>query len=213
MFYKTYAKRPLGFLLALAAGVIAFPFALPIAVWIKLDSKGPVLFKQKRLGLHGREFTMYKFRSMQVGAETQGSGVYCYKGDLRVTRVGRILRKTSLDEIPQLINILKGDMGFVGMRPPLTYHPCRIDEYTEEQKKVFNLRPGITGWAQINGRNAVEWDERIRLNLWYQEHVTFLLDVKIILHTVLDVLQKRDVLVEKDTLGSFNAKTRATEEK
>ena len=156
---------------------------------------------------------MYKFRSMQVGAETQGSGVYCYKGDLRVTRVGRILRKTSLDEIPQLINILKGDMGFVGMRPPLTYHPCRIDEYTEEQKKVFNLRPGITGWAQINGRNAVEWDERIRLNLWYQEHVTFLLDVKIILHTVLDVLQKRDVLVEKDTLGSFNAKTRATEEK
>ena len=213
MFYKMHIKRPLGFLLALAAGVVAFPLALPLAVWIRLDSKGPVLFKQRRIGLHGREFTMYKFRSMQVGAEKQGSGVYCYKGDLRVTRAGRILRMASLDEIPQLINILKGDMGIVGMRPPLTYHPCRIDEYTPEQKKVFNLRPGITGWAQIHGRNAVEWDERIRLNLWYQEHVTFLLDVKIILHTVLDVLQKRDVLVEKDTLGSFNAKTRATEEK
>ena len=213
MFYKTYIKRLLGFILAMLGSIIVMPFALIIGLLIKLDSKGPVLFKQQRLGQNGHVFVFYKFRSMEVNAEKNGTGVYSFQGDPRVTRVGRILRKTSLDEIPQLINILKGDMGFVGMRPPLTYHPCRIDEYTEEQKKVFNLRPGITGWAQINGRNAVEWDERIRLNLWYQEHVTFLLDVKIILHTVLDVLQKRDVLVEKDTLGSFNAKTRATEEK
>ncbi len=206
MIYRDYLKRPLGFTLALLGIFITAPFALIIAMIIKLDSKGPVLFRQQRLGLHGREFTFIKFRTMTVGAEHCGTGVYCYKSDPRVTRVGRILRNASLDEIPQLINILKGDMSFVGMRPPLTYHPCRIDEYTPEQMKVFDLRPGITGWAQIHGRNTVQWDERIRLNLWYQQHISFLLDVKIILLTILEVLSGRDVTVTADTSVGFNGK-------
>lgn len=208
MLYRHYIKCPLEFLLALVASIIISPFALIIYLLIKLDSKGPVIFKQNRLGLHGKEFAFYKFRTMEVGAERNGTGVYCFKDDARVTRFGRILRKTSLDEIPQLINILKGDMGIIGMRPPLTYHPCKIDEYTPDQKKVFNMRPGITGWAQINGRNTINWDERIKLNLWYQEHVSFLLDVKILLRTVLDVLRARDVVANVDTSAGFNGKAK-----
>lgn len=203
MIYRDHIKRPLGFLVGLLAAIAAAPFVLPIAILIKLDSRGPVLFKQQRIGQHGREFTFYKFRTMVVGAEKCGTGVYCYKDDARVTRVGRVLRRTSLDEIPQLINIIKGDMGLVGMRPPLTYHPCKVSDYTPEQFRVFSLRPGITGWAQINGRNSVQWDDRIRLNLWYQEHVTFLLDVKIILRTIMRILQAEDVIVKGDTSRGF----------
>ena len=206
MIYKDHMKRPLGFLLALFGIFITAPLALIIAILIKLDSKGPILFRQRRIGLHGNEFTFYKFRTMSVGAENCGTGVYCYKGDPRVTRVGRMLRNASLDEIPQLINIVRGDMGFVGMRPPLTYHPCKINEYTQEQMKVFDLRPGITGWAQINGRNAVQWDERIKLNLLYQKNISFLLDIKIILLTILEVLHGRDVIVTADTSVGFNSK-------
>ena len=133
---------------------------------------------------------MYKFRSMCVGAEK--GGVYSDNKDSRVTKVGKFIRATSIDELPQLVNILKGDMALIGFRSPLTYHPWPWSEYTEEQKKMFNVRPGITGWAQVNGRKTVEWNKRIELNGWYAEHVSFWLDVKILFMTVFKVLTNAD---------------------
>ena len=163
-----------------------------IAMLIKIDSKGPVLFKQKRIGYKGKVFNMLKFRSMIVGAEHTGTGVYSEKGDARVTKVGKILRATSLDEIPQFFNVLKGDMSFIGSRPPLTYHPWPIEEYTDEQRRMFDVKPGITGWAQVNGRKAVEWNKRIELNVWYVDNVSFVLDMKIMFMTFFKVLFNSD---------------------
>lgn len=172
---------------------------LLVALLIKIDSKGPALFEQERLGVNGKVFKIYKFRSMVVGAEQQGSGVYSGEGDPRVTRIGRILRATSIDELPQLINILKGEMSFIGPRPALTYHPWPFDEYTDEQKKMFAVRPGITGWAQINGRKEVEWPRRIELNIWYVEHMSFLLDLKIFFKTFLKVFTNADNVNSTET--------------
>ena len=190
--YKKYLKRLFGVSLAAIAGVILAIPMLFIAVLIKLDSKGPVLFKQERLGLHGKVFTIYKFRTMCVGAEKIGTGVYSEKGDPRVTKVGAILRKTSLDELPQVLNILNGTMQWIGPRAPLTYHPFPIEEYTAEQLRIFEVRPGITGWAQVNGRKAVEWDNRFKMNVWYVDNVSLLLDIKIIFMTVFKVLTNAD---------------------
>lgn len=185
-------KRFLDIVLS-AAGllVLALPMLI-VAVLIKLDSHGPVLFRQKRLGLNGQVFDMYKFRSMIVDAEHTGSGVYSGKGDARVTKLGRILRATSIDELPQLVNILRGEMSFVGPRPPLTYHPWPIESYTEEQLRMFEVRPGITGWAQVNGRKGVMWPKRIEMNVWYVDHVSALLDLKILFLTVIKVLSNAD---------------------
>lgn len=163
---------------------------LIFALWIKLDSSGPIIFKQKRLGLDGEKFTMYKFRSMKVGAEAEG--VYETKGDSRITRAGKVIRKTSIDELPQLVNILKGDMSLIGPRPPLTYHPWPYNEYSLKQKEMFNVRPGVTGWAQINGRKDVPWPKRIRLNVEYVHNVSFLLDIKIFFKTILKVVKMED---------------------
>lgn len=185
--YKYFFKRVLDIVVSLIALTIVFVPLLLVALLIKIDSKGPVIFKQQRIGKNGKVFNIYKFRSMCVGAEQTGSGVYSGKGDKRVTKIGRILRATSIDELPQLINILKGDMSFIGPRPPLTYHPWTIDKYSEEQLKMFNVRPGITGWAQVNGRKEVEWNKRIELNVWYVEHVSFWLDIKILFLTVFKV--------------------------
>ena len=190
--YKNHIKRWSDVALSLTAAVLLSPVLAVTAVLIKLDSKGPVIFRQRRLGLHGKEFDIYKFRSMVQGAEHKGNGVYCEKGDSRVTRVGKIIRATSIDELPQIANILKGDMALIGPRPPLTYHPWTIDKYTEEQKKMFSVRPGITGWAQVNGRKAVEWNRRISMNVWYAEHVSFLLDLKIFFMTIFKVLANAD---------------------
>ncbi|MBO5713745.1 MAG: sugar transferase, partial [Clostridia bacterium] len=143
--------------------------------------------KQERIGKNGKVFKILKFRSMCVGAEGTGSGVYSGKGDKRVTKVGKFIRATSLDELPQFFNVLVGDMSFIGPRPPLTYHPWTIDKYTEEQFKMFNVRPGITGWAQVNGRKEVEWNKRIELNVWYVENVSLWLDIKILFMTVFKV--------------------------
>lgn len=190
--YRLFLKRFFDILLSFILLVIALPFLVLIAIAVKIDSKGPVIFKQQRIGKGGKVFNIYKFRSMCVGAEKTGSGVYSGKGDARVTRVGKILRATSLDEVPQLINVLKGDMSFIGPRPPLTYHPWPIEEYTEEQKKMFNVRPGITGWAQVHGRKDVEWNKRIELNVWYVEHVSMWLDIKIVFTTVFKVFTNAD---------------------
>lgn len=185
-------KRLIGALLAAMGLLVLSPLLLITAIAVRLDSKGPVFFRQTRLGVNGKPFEMYKFRSMRVGAEHTGSGVYSEAGDPRITKVGNILRKTSIDELPQMINILKGDMAWIGPRPALTYHPWPYEQYTEHQKQMFHLRPGITGWAQVNGRKEVPWPERIELNIWYVKHISLFLDVKILLKTVLKVVTNAD---------------------
>ncbi len=190
MIYSKYIKRILDFSLALIGLIILMVPMLIVAVIIKLDSKGPVIFKQDRIGYKGKVYKMYKFRSMYVGAEK--GGVYSDNTDTRVTKMGKIMRVTSIDELPQLINVLKGEMALIGFRSPLTYHPWKWSEYTEEQKKMFNVRPGITGWAQVNGRKTVEWNKRIELNVWYAENISFLLDLKILVMTVFKVLINAD---------------------
>lgn len=190
--YRKYFKRLVDIIGALAGMIIASLLLLLTAVAIKLDSPGPVIFRQKRLGKGGREFEMYKFRSMTVNAEHTGSGQYSFQGDPRVTRVGRFIRATSIDELPQFFNILKGDMSIIGFRPPLTYHPWPLDQYTEEQKKMFSLRPGVTGWAQVHGRKDIQWTRRIDMNVWYAENLSFALDMKILCMTICKVLQNKN---------------------
>lgn len=190
--YRNVIKRAIDCMvsfLVLAVGAVPM---LIVAILIKLDSPGPVLFKQERIGKNGKVFKILKFRSMCQGAEHTGSGVYSGKNDARVTRIGRILRATSIDELPQAINILRGDMALIGPRPPLTYHPWSYEEYTEEQKRMFEVRPGITGWAQVCGRKNVEWHKRIRLNVWYIDHISFRLDLRIVLMTIFKILRNED---------------------
>jgi Sugar transferases involved in lipopolysaccharide synthesis len=184
----SYFKRGCDWVASAAAIVVLSPILLATALAIKLESRGPVIFKQERLGLKGKPFKIYKFRSMVVGAEKQGTGVYSYKGDARITKVGRFIRTTSLDELPQLFNILKGEMSLIGPRPALTYHPWTFDKYTEHQKRMFDVLPGITGWAQINGRKEVPWPERIELNIYYVEHLSLALDMRILFSTFFKVL-------------------------
>ncbi|WP_163538986.1 sugar transferase [Gracilibacillus sp. YIM 98692] len=189
MIYKKI-KRLLDIVLSLIGLAIVSPILLIVAIAIKLESKGPIIFQQERFGLYGKVFKIYKFRSMCVGAEK--SGVYETKGDVRVTKVGKFIRKTSIDEFPQFINIIKGDMSIIGPRPTLTYHPWPLDEYTEEQKKRFNVRPGVTGWAQVNGRKEVQWDKRIEYDVAYVENLSFVFDLKIFFKTILKVLAMKD---------------------
>ena len=188
--YKKCLKRVMDFVIAFVVLIVFSPLLLLIAVAIKIDSDGPVVFKQRRLGMSGKQFDMYKFRTMVVNAEA--GGVYSDNNDPRVTRVGRFLRRTSLDELLQCFNIIKGDMSLVGFRPPLTYHPWPWEEYTNEQRRMFDVRPGITGWAQVNGRKGVEWHKRIELNVWYVDHISFWLDLKILWLTVWKVISNSD---------------------
>lgn len=192
LLYRDQIKRALDLIIAVPMLIFA---AIPIvitALAVKLDSPGPIIFKQDRLGKDGKVFKMLKFRSMCVGAEKAGTGVYSRKGDNRVTKVGRFIRATSLDELPQLINVLRGDMSLLGPRPPLTYHPWPLEEYTEEQRHMFDVRPGFSGWAQVHGRKDVEWHHRIELNVWYVRHVRLSLDAKIFFITIFKVLTNAD---------------------
>lgn len=193
-------KRFFDIVLSLLAMIILSPIMLITAIAVVCESKGPAIFKQERIGRNGRVFKIYKFRSMCVGAEHTGTGVYSGADDMRVTRVGKIIRAASIDELPQLVNILKGEMSFIGPRPPLTYHPWEISEYTPEQLRMFEVRPGITGWAQVHGRKEVEWHERIRLNVWYVDHMSLLLDIKILFMTVFKVLTNADNVNSSETL-------------
>lgn len=207
--YKKYVKRVIDLLLSVFGLIIVSPILLITALAIKIDSKGPIIFKQKRLGQYGEEFNIYKFRTMCVGAENMGSKQYSFKADPRITRVGRILRATSIDELPQLLNIIKSEMSLIGFRPPLTYHPFRFEEYTDEQKIMFELKPGITGWAQIHGRKEVNWDDRIAMSVWYAKNVSFKIDVIIFFTTIWKVLLNKD---NENTVITVNAQQKKTSE-
>lgn len=191
---KKYLKKKytFDFLVGFFGLLFSWPFLLIIAILIKLEDRGPVLFKQDRVGYHGKVFQIYKFRTMCVGAEKMEQGVYSDDQDPRITKIGNILRKTSLDELPQFINLVKGECSLIGPRAPLTYHPWPWEEYTKEQKQMFLVRPGITGWAQVNGRKTVEWHKRIELNVWYAQNVSFKLDAKIFFLTIYKIIKNED---------------------
>lgn len=197
-------KRGLDIIFSLVLLIIGGIFLLIVGLIIKIDSPGPAIFKQERLGLNGKVFNIYKFRSMCQGAEKKGTGVYSLKGDPRVTKVGRFIRATSIDELPQLINILKGEMSFIGPRPTLTYHPWKLEEYTDEQMKRFKVRPGVTGLAQINGRKDIPWDERIIYDVNYVENLSFMLDLKILLKTIVKVFKMSDNVNTYETATKTN---------
>ena len=193
-----YLKRFGDIFISFIGLLILSPFLFIVALLIKIDSKGPIIFKQKRIGKNGKVFSIYKFRSMTVGAEKHG--VYEAKNDSRVTRIGKIIRKLSIDELPQFLNILKGDMSIIGPRPTLTYHPWNYEEYTDFQKQRFNLRPGVTGWAQVNGRKDVEWNKRIEYDVYYVKNVSLLFDIKIIIMTIFKVILMKDNLNKEQTV-------------
>jgi len=160
---------------------LASPVLVAAAVAVKLDDGGPVLYRQTRVGKDGVDFELLKLRTMVVGAEKQGAGWAVNEGDSRITRVGAVLRRLSLDELPQLWNVVRGDMSLIGPRPTLRY---QVERYDERQRRRLDVKPGLTGWAQVNGRASLPWHERIELDLWYVEHRSFLLDMRIIAKTV-----------------------------
>jgi lipopolysaccharide/colanic/teichoic acid biosynthesis glycosyltransferase len=160
--------------------VIAAPVLALAALAIKLEDRGPVLYRQTRVGKDGVDFGLLKLRTMVVGAETLGAGYAVDKGDARITRTGRVLRKLSLDELPQLWNVVRGEMSVIGPRPTLRY---QVEQYDDRQRRRLDVRPGITGWAQIHGRATLPWPERIELDVWYVEHRSPLVDLKILLRT------------------------------
>lgn len=175
--------------------LILSPLFVLIALAIKITSPGEVFFKQQRLGLNGKIFWMYKFRSMIPNAVNIGAGMFVEKDDPRITPVGKLLRKTSLDELPQLLNIIRGEMSLVGPRPAPLHH---LDKYDARQRKRLAVKPGITGWAQVRGRLALYWPERIELDLWYIENYSFWLDLRILAETVLVVFSRRGGTARED---------------
>ena len=188
-------KRLVDLLGSLIGLVVLSPLLLIIAIAIKVTSTGPVFFKQDRLGLKGRTFQILKFRTMVVHAEKMGDGLFVSGNeDSRITAIGKILRKTSLDELPQLINVFMGDMSIVGPRPPVTYHPYKgYEGYPTWAKTRFDMRPGITGLAQVKTRTTVPWDDRIVIDNEYIEHFSLLMDAKILIGTVASVLGKKNI--------------------
>jgi lipopolysaccharide/colanic/teichoic acid biosynthesis glycosyltransferase len=166
---------------AALALVLLSPLLLIAAIAIRLGSRGPVLYRQLRVGRDGREFEMLKLRTMVQGSDPVGVGTVVTRDDPRVTAAGRVLRRTSLDEIPNLLNVLRGEMAIVGPRPTI---PAQVKDYTLRQRRRHEVRPGITGWAQVRGRAGIPWEERIELDLWYVDHRSAALDLRILLRTV-----------------------------
>ena len=173
--------RVLDVILAALALVLVSPLLALAGLLIRLESPGAVFYRQRRVGLKGRPFALWKLRTMVPGAASMGAGIYVLQGDPRITRVGRHLRRLSLDELPNLVNVLRGEMAIVGPRPTVQE---QVDRYTERQRLRLEVKPGITGWAQVNGRASLPWPERIELDVWYVEHRSFLLDLKILAKTV-----------------------------
>jgi lipopolysaccharide/colanic/teichoic acid biosynthesis glycosyltransferase len=190
-------KRALDVVLAAAGLVVGGPVLLAAMVAIRVESPGHPVYRQRRAGRDGREFDLYKLRTMVHGAEHVGAGMAVNEGDPRITRVGAFLRRTSLDELPNLVNVLRGEMSIVGPRPTI---PVQVEQYTERQRGRLSVKPGITGWAQINGRASLPWSERIELDLWYVEHQSLALDMRILGRT-LGLLARGEGLYKGETGG------------
>ena len=187
--YRRFFKRPMDFILSLMAIIVLSPILIIVVVLVRVKLGSPVLFKQKRPGLNEKIFTMYKFRTMTDEKDENGE---LLPDSVRLTKFGRMLRSTSLDELPELFNILKGDMSIVGPRPLLIRY---LPYYFDHERQRSNVRPGITGLAQVNGRNALTWNERFAIDVEYVKQLSFLNDFKIIVRTVSVVFQKKDILV------------------
>lgn len=175
------ASRALDLLVASLVLGLAAPLLALAAILIKLESRGPVFYRQRRVGRGGEPFELWKLRTMVPGAESMGAGIYVVEGDPRITRTGRLLRRFSLDELPNLINVLRGEMAIVGPRPTVQE---QVDRYTDRQRRRLEVKPGITGWAQVNGRTSLPWPERIELDVWYVEHRSLRLDLRILARTI-----------------------------
>lgn len=182
------AKRAFDLLIAVPLAVVLSPVMLALALWVRRDSAGPVIFRQERIGYDGRSFRLWKFRSMVVGAERMGSGLRVEAGDDRITRAGRFLRATSLDELPQLANVILGDMSLVGPRPTVAW---QVERYDDTQRRRLLARPGVTGLAQVRGRNAIPWSRRIELDVEYVDGWSFRRDLAILARTAGVVLGAR----------------------
>ena len=198
--YKNYIKRCLDFCIALVALVCLSPLLLVVTVWLHLANKGAgAFFLQERPGLHGKVFRIIKFKTMTD--ERDADGNLLPDAD-RLTRVGKLVRSTSIDELPQLVNVLKGDMSLIGPRPLLVQY---LPLYSPEQARRHEVRPGITGWAQCHGRNAISWTEKFKLDVWYVDHLTFKTDVRVVVDTVKAVLHREGINQEgQATMEAFN---------
>ena len=197
--YANYVKRGIDVVGAFLLLLAAWPFMMIAAIAIKIeDPKGPVLFKQERPGKDEKIFTIYKFRTMKVAThDANGKRLSDME---RMTKTGKILRKISLDEFPQFINVLKGDMSFIGPRPLLVQY---LKHYNEEQRRRHNVRPGISGWAQVNGRNAISWEEKFKLDVWYADNISFKTDFKVLVKTIKNVLMRKDINNSEDNTMTY----------
>lgn len=201
MIYRKYLKPILDTIFALFLCLILAPFLIIISILIKIESRGSILFLQSRLGKKGKEFKIYKFRTMVENAENVGTGLFTDGNDPRITKIGKILRKYSLDELPQLYNIVKGDMSFIGPRPPVPYHPYKLEDYPIELKKRFLVKPGLTGLAQINGRTNLTWPERIKFDLEYVSNYNLFFDIKILFLTIVKMFKKQNIYPQDINIG------------
>ena len=194
--YKDGIKRTLDFFIVLSALLIIWPILLLITIWLHFANKGAgAFFTQERPGKNGKIFKVIKFKSMTDERDESGN---LLPNEQRITKVGAFIQKTSIDELPQLFNVLKGDMALIGPRPlRVDYLPL----YSKEQARRHEVRPGITGWAQVNGRNAISWTKKFELDVWYVDHISFLLDVKIVYMTILKVLKRADINSENNKIG------------
>ncbi|MCL4294658.1 MAG: sugar transferase [Anaerolineae bacterium] len=198
MIYQNSGKRLIDLVLVILAILLLWPVLALIALLIYLDLGGPILFCQLRPGLNGQPFALYKFRTMKAARDSQGN---LLPDGQRLTAFGRFLRSTSLDELPELFNILKGDMSLVGPRPLLIEY---LEQYTPQQQRRHEVKPGLTGWAQVNGRNAITWERRFRLDVWYVDNVSLRLDLQIILLTIEKILTRAGISQPgHDTIEKF----------
>ena len=202
--YNNFIKPLLDWSSAFVLILLLWPLFLLVAVLIKLESRGPVFFRQERLGKNGRIFKIFKFRTMVDNAIEMGTGLRACANDPRVTKVGQILRHTSFDELPQLFNILRGEMSFIGPRPPVPYSPYQYEDYTETQRKRFLVKPGISGHAQIAFRNNAAWNDRIEYDVKYVEDISFLGDVRIAFLTIFVVIANKNLYPNEECIKQLD---------
>lgn len=200
--YKNYIKRIIDFVVALCALIILSPFLVIVTIWLHFANKGAgAFFTQERPGLHGKIFKIYKYKTM---TDERGADGNLFPDEVRLTPIGRFVRSTSIDELPQLWNVLKGDMSFIGPRPLLVQY---LPLYSEEQSHRHDVRPGITGWAQCHGRNAISWTQKFEYDVWYVKHLSFMTDVEVIVTTIKKVLVRDGISQEgQATMEFFNGR-------